>query len=171
MNKKILALPALLGAPLLFMGTTDCEGLHHGGGFVKMLDGSKATFGYQIRCEDAVSDDSGNLICQDVSGSVQLNDAAAQVKIHGNVISHKGACGFDENEYSARFEGTYVPQPRHLGPGGTFSFCAKDYGEPGRGQDQIRFEIETGIHEGYQLLLEVIDGGNLQFKELPGRSD
>jgi hypothetical protein len=56
-----------------------------GGGFIdSVVDGGKASLGYQMKCDNFLDEASGEFIGH-VTGNVQFNDHDADVKIHGKL--------------------------------------------------------------------------------------
>jgi hypothetical protein len=95
-------------------------------------------------------------------GSLQLNDKAANVKVHIEEITALGSpseeCGsFADSSSTLEFRGT----GRFNGtPGASFVVCVDDGGEDG-GADRFRLECDCGYETAARAEDDTIDGGNI----------
>lgn len=184
LNTKSMIVIALSGAVALSM--TACK-KSSGGGFIPLESGSKATFGYQAKCENiAYPVDSTNpeLFVAQITGQFQFKDHDQKVSFHGNINSIPYE---EDNEFtsceaidqlvnsggeiqafskSMYFSGTYQPQPKKAGDGGTFTALVSDEESSANtvlcdgNSDFISLEIESGVYSGYSAQ-GCLEGGNI----------
>ncbi|MGH8241943.1 MAG: M4 family metallopeptidase [Steroidobacteraceae bacterium] len=136
------------------------EGDHAtGGGWLAVNGGDKVNFGFKAnQAEDGFE------------GNLQLNDKAADVKIHLSTVTSigavQGSCGSISDSGHAlemRGTGTY-----NKNTASTFRVCVEDNGEPGNSNASAtpdRFHLECTAGCSYNLTSrvadETLDGGNL----------
>jgi hypothetical protein len=162
-----LRLIAFLGAMTLV--ASGCHRMTGGGWIESAVPGSKAQFGFQVRCIETENED-GTTTAAFSAGQIQYVDAAAGVRLHGTAEPHASVTGPDVTceEESSTFEGafeilgTYRPQPK--GAPGDFLVEITDGGEPGRGDDTFSIELTGGTYDGYTNS-GTLGGGNIQVTE------
>jgi hypothetical protein len=122
---------------------------------------NKATFGFEFSgaydesCEEAT-----------IVGQFEYNDHKNDVAFHGVVDDYKEKCYGDDKKICFHdadcVTGSYTPQPKNLGPGGTFLLCVKDGGIPGPDKyDEIALKLYGGVFNGYAVKGEYLEGGNI----------
>jgi hypothetical protein len=121
-----------------------------GGGWIKLDNGSKATFGFTMVCDPETG----------ASGQLQYVDYESGVKFHGEMDLLPSIVVCTTGIPPGAFAGTYRPQPK--GASGSFLFAAQDYGEPGASaEDLIYVELVDGEYGGYSAM-GTLGGGNIQ---------
>lgn len=186
MKKNLLSMGLLIVFCSLGLMLSGCSGKFTGGGWIETcaepengfsatfstdepgcveLDGGKITFGFQFKCEEVECDQllgSNDMPYLEGSGQLQWNDHVQGIKFHG-VADEVPGCGViygDSGE--AWVQGTYTPQPKKIGEGGTFDLKVYDLGEPGPDAgDYIEIELDGGFHGGYEAE-GYLGGGNIQ---------
>jgi hypothetical protein len=159
MKKKLLYFSPLLIAALLLPA---CNNTVRGGGWIEMPPNAqgvvrKATFGFQLVCDQ---------ITNEISGSISYKDHSDNIKFFGNadggpVCNDQGS----GDPMTSEFEGDYTPQPKTAGPGGRFRVILKDEGEPGASEgDSITVELNGGVYSGYNAS-GIVRGGNIQVEQ------
>jgi hypothetical protein len=129
-----------------------------GGGWIGTDNGKKVNFSFNFKCK---CDDNGPA---KVSGQLQYNDRDGDVRFHGVVDSlvSGGTCDGLLNSWEGRYCGSYTPQPRKLGAGGTFEIHLVDNGEGGPSKgDELTLSLVGGVHDRYKIDA-TLEGGNIQ---------
>jgi hypothetical protein len=147
MSKRhtLLFVAGLLVLALVVSGCTSLQG----GGWIAGAPGDgKATFGFQMTCDPDTNE---------ASGQLQYHDHAANVAFHGVVDGVPNQCGYGE------YTGTYTPQPKNLGPGGTFLVEVTD-GSYADQSDTFEITLIGGVYDGYSNAGE-LGGGNITGSE------
>ena len=130
-----------------------CFRVTGGGWLTSAIPPGKATFAFHGSCDPETGV---------ASGKLEYHDHAADVHLHG-VVSNLDVPGCIPIDVPfAIYAGTYTPQPKKLGPGGTFFIAVQDLGEPGPSSgDAISIALEGGVYDGYEHF-GTIEGGNIQ---------
>ena len=172
----------LLGSVLL----AGCFDILGGGWIYSVLgpDAGKATFGFNLHCDQDTNEAWGHITYHDHglkvdNESFNFVDQGATWKgkpktmaIQGEVFAGLGydfgegqlGCD-DENSFFASYTGTYTPIPHTLGPGGIFQVAASDEGEEGPdNEDWLEITIVSGVYAGYFNVGE-LKGGNIYLPE------
>jgi hypothetical protein len=119
-----------------------------GGGWIPAGD-KKVTFGFQMTCDKETGE---------VRGQFQYNDHAGQVAFHGVIDDNVPDC--ELGTMNPAWEGTYTPQPKTLGPGGTFKVTK--IGE----DDEPCLRIQTFSGHFYPYTRQdCLEGGNVTIWE------
>lgn len=140
-----------------------------GGGVVENTGGKKITFGYQLQCENELTNVDPEQYQAHITGQFQYKDREADVALHGRIDSDELQGAFISGltcEDLADFVeqnpgiigdghvavGTYAPQPKNRGLGGNFILQVTDQSD-NTGcieGDQLSLSITSGVYEGYQ---------------------
>ena len=148
--------------------TTGCS-INGGGWLQSLYTGGKVTFALNGR----VDNNTGA-----ITGEGELHDHDLKVDAHlsgqpitltndqaGTLVFNLSEClsVFDVNSGNPSIlTGTYTPQPKKAGPGGTFVAVVFDAGKGGAGQgDFVFIEFFDGIYDGY-LSCGYLQGGNIK---------
>jgi hypothetical protein len=130
----------------------------NGGGWLADSNGAKINFGFNAKQKRV-----------GFEGNLQLNDKAADVKIHLTQVTSLGAveqpCGeVPEAASSLQFRGTGT----FNGAGASFRVCVQDRGEGSKaaGSDRLYLECTAGCSydTGSRTPNDSIDGGNVQVR-------
>ena len=180
MNRKFLfALIAVsIGAlGLVGLGCEMCCNSSQGSGSLLITEpvskeSQKATFSYRVECIGSYSDAADAV--RKVSGKLEYQDHAPwnrndgekpqRVAIHGEVgdVLKVYDTWCSQNQNVAIFNGTYTPQPKSLGAGGTFTVRVVDNGEPGPSpEDTFEMQLCNGVFDKYYVK-GTLAGGNLK---------
>jgi len=124
----------------------------------------KATFAVTAECKNGASVARGQFQYHDHGGPWGPN--ALTVAAHGVINApFEGVCIQPPVFPIGVFTGTYEPQPKKLGSGGTFTISVEDGGEPGPSNGDTFFvEFVGGVFDGYSNSGN-INGGNIQVHE------
>lgn len=145
----------LLFSVALAFGVTGCVCSNmNGGGTLETATEKKATFAFQIKCDDSSE-------VPVASGMLQFNDHSEGIKFHAAVDS----CDWT-TETEGTFYGTYTPQPKKLGKGGNFAITLQDggNGKAGISGDFASITLTGGIYNGYSISGN-LSGGNIKAKK------
>lgn len=151
-------------------------GKYAGGGWIPSADpeatdpADRATFAFNVKAED--TDDDGE--ADTAKGQFQYHDRGAGVNIHG-VVEEGGSLpafvtfGGPFSDLLGAAGGTYQPQPRSLGAGGTFEigvvpFHASTNASTGQ-RDLVRIELFGGVYDGY-FNQQFLGDGNVELLPL-----
>ena len=148
---------------MLLVLLTSCieegSGKYTGGGWIPSAAQreSKATFGFNIQALDT----DGDGVADDAKGQVQYRDRAAEVSLHG--VVEAAAVDLAATPPVGYGAGTYTPQPKKAGQGGSFLISVQDNGEPGPSSDDwVEVYLEGGVYDGY-INGQFLGGGNVQY--------
>ena len=157
-KKSLIASLMVLFFIALVFGVTGCDCSDmNGGGTINTGTNQKATFAFQIKCDDS----SGTPLA---SGMLQFNDHGENIKFHAAIEGVSIPAGFlEENSNEGAYQGTYTPQPKKLGEGGNFTFFLRDEGEGGLADDYVEIYLTGGIYAGYSISGNLA-GGNIKDK-------
>ena len=166
----------LVGSLALFV--SGCEGKYTGGGVIDSAieEGAKANLGFNMHATDTDSECIELLgveicnIADEVKGQLQYKDHGSDdikypkgLSIHGVVTG--GGVFEGILSRSGELTGTYTPQPKKLGDGGTFIATVYDNGEPGASEDDsFTIELKDGVYDGYTNS-GFLNGGNIKYHE------
>ena len=158
---------------------TGCSpGKYAGGGWLPSADPTAtdradiATFSFVVKAEDTDGDGEPDT----ANGQIEYQDRGADVHIHGVVdegASYAATFTFSEEGPILNLlgvaAGTYEPQPRSLGEGGTFevavvTFDASTTVSTGQ-RDFVRIELFGGVYDGY-VNQQFLEDGNIEFLPL-----
>jgi len=152
--------------------TTGClPGKWNGGGKLSSLvpGGEKATFTIVGNAKDTDGDGEAD----SVKGQLEFHDKAAGVSLHAEVTDGGDtgfAVGFIQPDGSlifsdpgGGFTGTYVPQPKSLGPGGTFDATVFPFPANTGVPALVIINLHGGVFDGYSNLSPLLDG-NLNYQ-------
>ena len=114
-----------------------------GGGWIISGDG-KATFGFQLTCDEETGA---------IKGQFQYKDHAQNVGFHGVVQDESDGCMVPGTELF--YEGRYTPQPKNLGDPGDLVIALA-------GEGCLSVTLSGGVHGGYSHS-GCLEGGNVQF--------
>ena len=179
--KKYNKLVAVLTvSAVAILGITGCQ-KSSGGGWIPLDNGKKATFGFQTNCKNVaypIGNPEEGLFVAHITGQFQFKDHADKLSIHGVVdyipyegVILGGAGGLSceaLKSFSDAFQpnvsshtGTYTPQPKNAGEGGSMSIIASDgvCGDDGTG-DRIQVSLTGGLYDGYTAG-GCLEGGNI----------
>jgi hypothetical protein len=147
-RRVVLYVLCILALAQLACGSTTLPAAMRGGGWFPEGD-KKVTFGFQMTCDKETGK---------VGGQFEYNDHAAKVAFHGVIDDTVSDCELDA--VNPAWEGTYTPQPKKLGPGGTFKVTK--VGE----DDELCFRVQifSGVFYPYQRQ-DCLEGGNVKFWE------
>jgi hypothetical protein len=144
----------VVGLGTIVLGAVGCRTVR-GGGWIVGRNGGKATFGFQLVCNQQTNGVSGQIDFQDPSDGVRIHGVATQTPFdnclpEGQIFSGAG-----------EFYGTCRPQSTNAGPGGYFHVFIDDNGKPGPSPDDV-FEIDMtgGVYDGY-FNEGTLGGGNV----------
>ena len=155
-KKGIIASLMILFFVALAFGVTGCNcNDMNGGGSINTGMEKKATFAFQIKCDDS----SGSPV---TSGMLQFNDHGKGIKFHAAVDSVPINTDLPSS-YVGRYAGTYTPQPKKLGEGGNFELYIEDKGKGGPSSDYLEVKLTGGIYDGYSISGNLA-GGNIKAK-------
>jgi len=146
-------------AALLATGCT--PGMYAGGGWLPSADPEatrpqdRATLSVFLKAEDTSGDGNADTI----KGQIQYDDRGADVRIHGVVDDEGGRFALfvpadcDEcfvfSHAVGIATGTYEPQPRSLGEGGTFEVVVAPFDANSGFPAEVQIELFGGVYDGY----------------------
>ena len=158
-----------VGLLMSTLALASCNDATGGGWLVSATDpNKKAHFGFSFHCKDQ----DGMAV---VSGRVEYKDQGYTVKdqngklqklaLHGNMDAKFSiTCADVEASFgeTGSYSGTYSPQPKTLGEGGTFRLTVQDLGQKGRSkEDTFSLILTGGVYDGYSHD-GVIQGGQIK---------
>ena len=160
MIKAKLSIPLVISTVFL----TGCFDVS-GGGWIHSAAGgkNKATFGFEMLCDQDTKEASGTITYHDSGVTVDgyggnYKGKPKKLALNGVIAGNEG-CGLDAPY--AEYRGDYTPIPASVGPGGSFRVYVSDGGETGPDKDdKIMIFIDTGIFAGYEND-QYLQGGNI----------
>lgn len=158
----------LAGLGLAALVLAGCSTFFTGGGWIRGVEGGKATFGFSVKCNGPDPE-----ICAParVNGTYGDQSVGVKLKFDGGIIAGPEFCAInpqacdnlpvDLNQCMGG-EVFYTSQDKKQPGSGSLLLIACDLGEPGRlSGDFLAIDVESGPYDGYSNE-GTIQGGNLQ---------